>query len=96
MHRIVAVLLISLLASPLAMAASTKSYQVTGPVQELTDSSIVVMKGKEKWTIARDADTKVKGDLKVGSKVTVEYRMTATSIEAKNETSKKETSKKGK
>ncbi len=83
MRRIVALLFVSLLASPLAMAGSSKGYQVTGPVEELTDTTIVVMKGKEKWTIARDASTKVMGDLKVGDKVTVEYRMTATSIEAK-------------
>lgn len=83
MRRIVALLFVSLLASPLAMAASSKTYQVTGPVLEVTDASIVVQKGKEKWEIARDKDTKVKGDLKVGGKVTVEYRMSATSIEAK-------------
>ena len=67
-----------LIASPLAMA-----YQVTGPVLEVTDSKIVVQKGKEKWELARDAGTKVTGSVKVGDKVTVEYRMTATSIEAK-------------
>jgi hypothetical protein len=67
-----------LLISPLAMA-----YQVTGPVLEVTDSKIVVQKGKEKWEMARDAGTKVKGDVKVGDKVTVEYRMTATNIESK-------------
>jgi hypothetical protein len=67
-----------LLASPLAMA-----YQVTGPVLEVTDSKIVVQKGKEKWEMARDAGTKVTGDVKVGDKVTVEYKMTATSIESK-------------
>jgi hypothetical protein len=67
-----------LLISPLAMA-----YQVTGPVTEMTDSKIVVMKGKEKFEMARDAGTKVSGDVKVGDKVTVEYKMTATSIEAK-------------
>jgi hypothetical protein len=37
------------------------------------------------WEIARAADTKVKGDLKVGAKVTIEYRMTATTAEAKEE-----------
>jgi hypothetical protein len=67
-----------LLASPLALA-----YQVTGPVVEMTDSKIVVKKGKENWEIARDAGTKMTGDVKVGDKVMVEYRMTATSIEAK-------------
>lgn len=66
------------LVSHLAMA-----YQVTGPVEEVTDTKIVVQKGKEKWEIARDANTKVTGDVKKGDKVTVEYKMTATSIESK-------------
>jgi hypothetical protein len=66
-------------------AATTKTYQVTGPVLEVRDDAIVVQKGKEKWEIARGADTKVKGDLKVGAKVTVEYRMTATTVEAKED-----------
>jgi cytochrome c1 len=83
MRRIAALLVVSLLATPLAMAGATKTYQVTGPVLELTDTAIVVQKGKEKWEIARDQDTKIKGDLKVGAKVTVEYRMSAASIEAK-------------
>ena len=50
---------------------------------ELTDDIIVVQKGKEKWEIARSADTKVTGELKVGAKVTIEYRMSAASVEAK-------------
>jgi hypothetical protein len=68
-----------------AMAAAPKTYQVTGPVLELRDDVIVVQKGKEKWEIARGADTKVKGELKVGAKVTIEYRMTAAAIEAKDD-----------
>jgi hypothetical protein len=32
-----------------------------------------------------DKDTKVKGDLKVGSKVTIEYTMTAASVDVKEE-----------
>ncbi len=83
MRRIVALSLISLLASPLAMAGSSKTYQVTGPVLALTDTSIVVQKGEEKWEIARDKDTKVQGDVKVGSKVTVQYRMHAATVEVK-------------
>lgn len=65
--------------------AADKEYQVTGPILEVTDASITVQKGKEKWQIARAKDTKVTGDLKVGAKVTVMYTMTATSIEAKPE-----------
>ena len=74
----------ALAAAPLAAhAAAAKTYQVTGPIVEVNDSTITVMKGKEKWEIARDKDTKVTGDLKVGAKVTIMYTMTATSIEAK-------------
>ncbi len=72
-----------------AGAASLKNYQVTGPVLELRDDAIVVQKGKEKWEIARDKDTKVTGDLKVGSKVTIEYQMKATSVEVKTDAKKK-------
>ncbi|MFI5119331.1 MAG: hypothetical protein ACHQM4_02910 [Thermoanaerobaculia bacterium] len=61
------------------------AYQVTGPVLEVSDTKIVVQKGKEKWEIARDASTKVTGDLKVGSKVTIEYKMTATSVDVKTD-----------
>jgi len=64
-------------------AAMPKTYQVTGPVLEVTDDRIVVQKGRDKWEIGRDAGTKVTGDLKVGAKVTVEYRMTATSVDVK-------------
>jgi hypothetical protein len=71
------------------MVAATKTYQVTGPVLEVSDTMIAVKKGNDRWEIARDASTKVTGDLKVGSKVTIEYRMTATSVEAKAETAAK-------
>lgn len=66
--------------------AATKTYQVTGPVVDVNDNSIVVEKGKEKWEIGRDASTKVKGadTVKKGDRVTVEYRMSATSIDVKS------------
>lgn len=67
---------------------ATKTYQVTGPVLEVTSTMIAVKKGADRWEIARDANTKVTGDLKVGSKVTIEYRMTATAVEVKAETVK--------
>ncbi len=61
--------------------AAEKTYQVTGPVLEVRDDAVVVQKGSEKWEIGRTADTQIKGDLKKGEKVTVKYRMTATSID---------------
>ena len=71
--------------APSASWAADKTYQVTGPVLEVTDKSITVEKGKEKWQIARDKDTKVTGEPKLGAKVTIEYRMTATTIEVKGD-----------
>lgn len=79
MKQLVAGIAMLVLAVPTAFA-----YQVTGPVLDVTDTKIVVEKDKEKWEIARDKDTKVTGDLKKGSRVTVQYKMTATSIEAKD------------
>jgi RNase P/RNase MRP subunit p29 len=75
-----------------AFAAGPKTYQVTGPVVEVTDTMIVVTKGKDNWQLARDANTRVTGDLKVGAKVTIDYTMTAASVEVK-ETKKKSKSK---
>ena len=93
MKRIPVVFLALLLFASFSFAGTT-AYQVTGPVLEVKDDSITVQKGKEKWEIARDKDTKVTGDLKVGSKVTIHYTMKATSVEAKGEEKKKEEKKK--
>ena len=60
-----------------------KTYQVTGPVLEVNERTIVVQKGEERWEIARDAATNIKGQLKVGDKVTIQYRMTAVSVDKK-------------
>ncbi len=79
---------LALLAVCSLMAVPAFAYQVTGPVVEVTDSKIVVEKGKEKWEIARTPGTTVKGDIKKGSKVTVEYTMSAIKIEAKDEKKK--------
>jgi hypothetical protein len=81
MKRLALVLALAL-AAP-ALAAQPKTYQVTGPVLEVTADTIVVQKGSEKWEIARTADTKVTGELKKGEKVTIEYRMVAATVEVK-------------
>ena len=74
--------------------AGVNTYQVTGPVLELTKDKIVVQKGKDKWEIAIDANTKVPADVKVGSKVMIKYEMKATSIEVKAQKAKKKAKKK--
>jgi hypothetical protein len=78
----------TLLAAALVLASTAfavDSFQVTGVISEVTDTKITVVKGaaKERFEIARTADTKVTGELKVGAKVTIAYTMTAVSIEAK-------------
>lgn len=84
MKKLLLVFAAIMVCSSLVFAAGTKTYQVTGPVLEMKDGIIVVEKGKEKWEIAKDAATKVTGDLKVGSKVTIEYTMKAVTIEVKD------------
>jgi hypothetical protein len=63
--------------------AATKTYQVTGPILEVNDTMIAVQKGQDRWEITRDASTKVTGELKVGAKVTIEYRMSAVAVDVK-------------
>ena len=65
------------------LGTAAYAYQVTGPVVEVTDTKIVVEKDKERWELARD-NTKGDKNIKKGDRVTVQYNMTATSIDAKN------------
>ena len=69
----------SLLAAAAAVAETADKYQVTGPVLEVTDTMIAVQKGKDRWEVARDA----------GTKVTIKYRMVATTVDVKPEAAKK-------
>ncbi len=79
--------LLAALALPLILGSSAladdHNYQVTGPILAVTDTSITVQKGKDPWTVSRDASTKVTGDLKVGSKVTISYHMEADTVTVK-------------
>ncbi|HBL53269.1 MAG TPA: hypothetical protein DDZ34_04370 [Syntrophaceae bacterium] len=74
-----------LFVATMAFAAGPRTYQVTGPVLEIKGDVIVVKKGSNNWEVAKSAATKVNGDLKVGSKVTIEYTMTATKIDVKED-----------
>jgi hypothetical protein len=87
MKRFLIIVAVLMFAASVAFAG-VNTYQVTGPVLELTKDKIVVQKGKEKWEIALDAGTKVPADVKVGSKVMIKYEMKATSIEVKGEKEK--------
>jgi hypothetical protein len=77
------VLLITCAFLAAGVIASAKDYQVTGPVVDVKDDAIIVKKGNDNWEIARDKDTKAKGEFKKGDRVTIKYKMIATSIEGK-------------
>lgn len=78
-----ALVLAALLAVATSADAAPKTYQVTGPVLEVSETMIAVKKGNERWEIARDSGSKSDNEVKVGDKVTVTYRMTAAKIESK-------------
>jgi hypothetical protein len=87
-------IVVGLIAPSSAWARQPKTYQVTGKVLEVQNDLIIVQKDEEKWEIARDVATKVTGELKVGAKVTIEYRMAAATVEVKKDDAKKEEPKK--
>jgi hypothetical protein len=79
----------ALLAASSLHAADAKTYQVTGPVLEVTPTTITVQKGNDRWELARNSGTKIKGDLKVGARVTIHYSMVATEVEVREGKAKK-------
>jgi hypothetical protein len=80
------ILALALAALAVPALGADKTYQVTGPVLDVSADSITVQKGKETWQLARSGDTQVSGgDPKKGDKVTIQYKMTATKIEVKPE-----------
>ena len=94
MKRLIIVIGILVLVAAFAYARAPKSdYQWTGTVLEVDNDHLIVQKGDEKWEFAHDKETKVTGNLKAGSKVTVKYLMKATAIEAKEEAKKAEPKK---
>jgi hypothetical protein len=72
----------SLTLSGAVRAAGGKTYEVTGTVLETTPTKIVVQKGAERWELDLDPQTKIRGELKVGTKVTITYTMSAAKIDA--------------
>ena len=91
-RTVVAVAIVLALVVP-GIAKAVDAYQVTGTVTEFEKGkSITVNKDGEKFEITIDKKTKIEGDVKKDGKVTVKYKMTATSVESKEE--KKEDKKK--
>jgi|GEM_PF-4987027 hypothetical protein len=72
-----------LLALPLAATAAS-TYQVTGTVLEVKPKEIIVQKGEEKWSVeTTDATKFVESPVAVGQKVTVKYKVVATTVDVR-------------
>ena len=77
----IAIVILFVLALAAGGYASAKSYQFTGVVKTVDSNSLTVEKSaKETWQFELTRDTK--GDTpKIGDRVTIAYKMTATEIE---------------
>ena len=78
----IAIVILVVLALAAGGYASAKSYQFTGVVKAVDSNTLTVEKSaKETWQFELTKDTKGV-TLKVGDRVTISYKMTATEIEA--------------
>ena len=85
---------VSLTASSAAFAAGAKSYQVTGTILEVKPTMIAVQKDGDRLEMDLDPQTKVTGELKIGSTVTITYVMSATKADATGAAGAPDTQKK--
>lgn len=67
--------------------AATKAYPLVGQVVELSANKITLQTANKKtWEVARDSNSKIPADVKVGSIVVLNF--TATAVEAIDKTPK--------
>jgi uncharacterized protein YxeA len=97
MKKILIVVCVIFLITAVAYAAQDGIRKATGELVKITAESVVIKRGKGEMVITRDAATNIAQNLKVGEKVTVEYKMIATSVavkDTKTSKTKKSTKKK--
>ena len=88
MKKVLLFACVMVLFAAVVFAAGPKSYQVTGPVLEITDDVIIVKKRMNKWELPKSAVISLSGAVKVGVRVTIYYKMTAKKIRVKDEKQK--------
>lgn len=80
--RTFVIVVLATLTLAIAATAAVKTYQFTGTVKSVEGDTFTVEKSAtETWSFSTDASTK--GRPNVGDKVTVYYKMIATTIESK-------------
>ncbi|MBN1474133.1 MAG: hypothetical protein JW914_05930 [Syntrophaceae bacterium] len=84
MKKTLLLICVIFLMAAVAYAAQDGVRKATGELVNITAESVVIKRGKGEMVIARDASTNVAGNLKVGEKVTVEYKMIATNVAVKD------------
>ena len=72
--KAVGILAAAILALSTAAGAEPKTYQITGPVVAVDDTSITIRAKKEKWQFSRDPSRPASEQVKIGDVVTVTYR----------------------
>ena len=81
--RIITTLASLVLALPLAATAAS-TYQVTGTVLEVKPKEIIVQEGDEQWSVeTTDATKFIDKPVAVGQKVTVMYKVVASSVDVR-------------
>jgi len=83
----VSILAAATLALSTAAGAEPKTYQITGPVMAVDDTSIIIRAKKEKWQFSRDPNRSASEQVKIGDVVTVTYWMTSAKVEIKDKKS---------
>lgn len=64
---------------------SIRPIRITGQVADVRDDVVVIQKGKERWEVARHPGTRIKGELRKGARVTVDFRAVAATIEVRDD-----------
>jgi hypothetical protein len=85
MKKVIVLACMLILMTVTAGSAGSKNYALDGTVTDIKENVFTIQKDNVKYEMTRDADAMVNGELKVGSKVTVIYKMTATKIVVKED-----------
>ena len=85
--KAVSILAAATLALSTTAGAGPKTYQITGPVVAVDDTSITIRAKKEKWQFSRDPNSAASEQVKIGDVVTVTYWMTSAKVEIKDKKS---------
>jgi|WetSurMetagenome_2_1015567.scaffolds.fasta_scaffold21288_3 hypothetical protein len=83
MKKVIILACMLIFMATIAGAAGSKTYMIDGTVTDIKGDVFTIQKDTAKYEMTRDTGAKVNGDMKVGSKVTVIYKMTATTIVVK-------------